>query len=184
MKFKKIFISLIVLVGILLLLEILSKIYKCEILKPQPTIPLCDKSPLRQEVKLLNDLRNKRLKGEKISKEEYRQAFEILIFEVEPEILFGGYLNGKACDDYGYVRNDLPKEAKKFVKRHELEHLLQTRKEKNPEFSANLAAGKEYPFGLIQTIFFTAKNRAKYYDSPLCYTLSLWKTFKNYFLPF
>lgn len=184
-KIKKIiFILLIVSVLIIFSLEVLSKNYKCQISKPRPPLHLCARDISTSENKMwLKYLRDKRLGGEVISKEEYKQVADLLIYEVDP-ITLGGYLNGKSCGDYGYVRNDLPIEAKKFVKRHELEHLLQTGKERKPEFSANLAAGKEYPLGLIQTIFFSIKNRAKYYDSPLCYTLSLWKTFKVYFLSF
>ena len=183
MKMKIIFILLIVFVLIIFSLEILSKNYKCQVSKPIPPVHLCERNILPEEDKLLKNLRDKRLRAEKISKKEYEQAFNLLIYEVEP-IRLGGYLNGIACRNYGYVRNDLSIEAKKFVKRHELEHLLQTGEERNPEFSANFAAGKEYPLGLIQAIFFSIKNRAKYYDSPLCYILSLWKTFRVYLLPF
>jgi len=130
----------------------------------------------------LGELKNKISNGEKISKEEYRQAADNLILEVDPEVL-GGCYNGKSCGRLGYVRNDLLSEAKKFVKRHELEHLLQTGVEKNREFSANLAAGREYPLGLLQTIFFSLQNRFKYQESPLCYILTVWATFKVYFLP-
>ena len=181
---KIIFISLIILAGMVLLLEIFSKIYKCEAIKVGPPSFICFESVLKpKQEKLLNDLRDKRLSGEKISKQEYWEAAKMLIFEVDPEKL-GGYLNGIACSDYGYVRNDLPIEAKKFVMRHELEHLLQTGKERNREFSANFVSGKEYPLGLIQTIFFSIKNRVKYHNSSICYISSLWKTFKVYILPF
>lgn len=184
MKIRKIiFILLMVLVLIIFSLEILSKNYKCQASKPIPPVPICERNILPKENKLLNDLKDKRLRGEEISKKEYEQVFDLLIYEIDP-IRLGGYLNGIACGDYGYVRNDLPIEAKKFVKRHELEHLLQTGEERNLEFSADFASGKEYPLGLIQTIFFSIKNRAKYYDSSICYILSLWKTFKVYLLPF
>lgn len=187
MKIKKIFFILIILIiGItiatILFLEIFSRIYKCEA-SSQSLIFSCLNNPVSLKEELLVNLRDKRMRGEKISKEEYRQAAEIFILEVDPKE-FGGYLNGIACKNYGYVRNDLPKRAKKYVRRHELEHLLQTGKEKNYEFSANFAAGKEYPLGLIETIFFSLKHRAEYYDSPICYILSLWKIFKTYFYPF
>ncbi len=131
--------------------------------------------------KLIIDLKSRIAAGNKITKEEYRQAAEGLILAVNPSSL--GYYNGIACGNMGYVRNDLPAEAEKFVERHELEHLLQTGKEKSREFSADLAAVKEYPWGLLQTILFSLRERAKYYNSPQCYVSTLWKTFKVYFLP-
>jgi hypothetical protein len=163
-------------------LEILSKNYKCKISIPSPRCSVLREENFGEENKLLSDLRNKRLTRQKISKEEYLEAADKFILEVDPELMGGS--NGIACGNIGYVRNNLPKEAKKYVKRHELEHLLQTGKERNPEFSANFAAAKEYPFGAIETVIFTLKNRAKYYQSPVCYLLMLWKNFKTYFLPF
>ena len=175
----------VVIVMALILLEATSRIYKCERLAENTTPPcLMDAflSISEKDELILVDLGEKRLTGGKISKKEYRQAADIFILEIESEKL--GYRNGISCGDYGYVRKDLPGEAKKFVRRHEFEHLLQTGEERNREFSANFAAGKEYPLGLIQTIFFSLKNRGKYYSSPACYILSLWKTFKIYFFPF
>lgn len=166
-----------------LFLEISSRIYKCKILIPSVSCPAgIQPVDVEKKYKLLTNLKDKRLANKIVSKEEYRQAANELILEVPPGFL-GGYYNGKSCNNFGYVRNDLPKEAKKFVRRHELEHLLQTGKEKNPEFAANFAAGKEYPLGFLETIYFSIWNRAKYYHSPVCYILSLWKTFKIYFLP-
>lgn len=184
---KILFTFFIISILIIFSLEILSKIYQNKCRHPYFSSPCLE---LREESQslispdesfLLANLKNKRESGEKTSKEEYRSAADKLILEVSSELLPGR--NGQSCSNFGFVRNDLPVQAKKFVKRHELEHLLQTGKERNREFSANLAAGKEYPLGLIQTIFFSLKSRAKYYDSPLCYILTSWKTFKIYFLP-
>jgi hypothetical protein len=138
-----------------------------------------------QNRSLWTDLSKRINAGEKISKKEYREAADKLIIEISPDML-GNCYNGLSCKGFGrgYVRNDLPAEAEKFVKRHELEHLLQTGHEKNAEFSANLAAGKEYPIGLLQTVFFSLKNRFKYQESWLCYVLTIWGTFRIYFFPF
>lgn len=159
-------------------LEALNRAFRC-------TIPdcryRCPSGPHNQSSPELVNLKLKRLANKKISKEDYYLAAKKLILEEEPGKM--GCLNGLACGDIGYVRKDLTEEAKRFVQRHELEHLLQTGKERNREFSANFAAGKEYPWGLIQTTSFSIRNRAKYYSSPLCYLLTLWKTFKIYFLP-
>jgi hypothetical protein len=176
---RALFIFLVIFIFIIFSLETLSKIYKCETSIPLSACPII----IKEENKLLSDLRNKRLAGEKISKEEYRQVADKIILEVDPDLI-GGYYNGITCDNMGYVRNDLPKEAKKYVKRHELEHLLQTGEERNPEFSASFAGAKEYPRGVIQTVLFSLKTRVKYYDSPTCYLLTLWELFKIYFLPF
>lgn len=158
-------------------LEILSRNYQCQ---KSSFLPACDgieMSMAPEEPSLLINLKNKRRAGEEILKKEYQKAMEELIREVPPERLPG--LNGVACLGFGLVRRDLPKEAKKYVRRHELEHLLG----EGDEFRANMAAGREYPLGLILTIFFSLKDRTGYYDSPICYISTLWKTFKIYFLP-
>lgn len=187
MKMKKMFLILLIFFALavfsVVILEVLSKKYQCPIVRPP--ISACNIRPtsiLPQTDSELSEIRVKRDTKERITKEEYRQLAEKFVREVDPNVLSGFY-NGIACGNFGYVRNDLPKEAKKYVKRHELEHLLQTGKEKNPEFSANWAAAKEYPLGFLQTIFFSAQNRAKYSDSSTCYIVSSWKTFKIYMLP-
>lgn len=193
MKFKKIlFILIVAVISIALtatlFLEVSSRIHECKT-PPRQVLFSCREENRPEELKekksILDELKNKRLKGEKISKEEYRQAANIFIVEVEPSKL-DNYFNGMACRQYGYgyARDNLPERAKNFVKRHELEHLLQSGTEKNVEFSANYAAAKEYPFGLIATVFSSIKYRAKYFGSRLCYILNLWSTFKSYFLPF
>lgn len=191
MEIEKIFlITIIVLIGSLvtvgIVLELLSRVYECKGVFPKEFTTSCPRSPrpsnLSKNKKFIADLKEKRSRSEKISKQKYGQAADLLILEVEPAKLSYRF-NGVACSSHGYVRNDLPERAKNFVKRHELEHLLQTHQERNTEFSANLAAAREYPLGLVQTIFFSLKNRASFYDSKFCYILSLWKTFKVYFLP-
>lgn len=193
MKIKKIlFVLLIIAIGLavttILFLEILSRSYKCEA-PPRQVLFSCREENRPGELKekewLLDNLKDKRLRGEKISEQEYRQAADVFIAEAEPSKL-GNYFNGIACRDYGYgyVRNDLPEGVKHFVKRHELEHLLQVDGKRNAEFSANFATAKEYPLGLIKTILFSIKYRAEYFGSRLCYILNLWQTFKVYLLPF
>lgn len=181
----------LILVGSITFLEIISRVVSC----PKPPVNVTCNDLYEDEglsvinlykdtsdLELLSTLRQKRADNEMISKNEYKEAFEKLIIERDPKDMAG--INGIACTNYGFVRNDLPSQAEFFVKRHELEHLLQTGKEGNEEFSANIAAGKEYPFGLLQTALISVVDRAKYYDSPLCYIKSLYKTFKVYFLPF
>ncbi|NCO44461.1 hypothetical protein GW888_00070 [Candidatus Wolfebacteria bacterium] len=178
---KPVLTILITIVLIVVILEVLSKSQKCK--TPDCFYPCNNFStilPGPRDPDLIR-LQQKRLAGEKISKQEYRLIAEKLILEKDPELM--GCYNGVVCGESGFVRKDLPSNAKIFVKRHELEHLLQTGEERNSEFAANLAAGREYPLGFLQTIFFSIWNRARYYDSPVCYIISLWKTFKVYFLP-
>src|SRR3989338_8631434 len=142
----------------IVVLEFLSAFHKCEM--PEGIVNLCDNQDSSVDSnaneKLLDELREKRDTGKKISKNEYRHMFEKLIIEVEPETTKG--LNGQACGYFGLVKNNLPAQSKLFVKRHELEHLLQTGQEGNPEFSANIAAAKEYPLGLMQTVVLSLKE--------------------------
>lgn len=128
-------------------------------------------------------LRDKRAQNISISGSEYDAAANELVHEVRGDAL--DPLNGISCGEYGFVRDDLPHGASLFVKRHELEHLLQEGMgyRGNPEFNANLAAAKAHPIGLIETIFFSVIHRARYYDSFFAYLVSAWVTFKKYFLP-
>lgn len=127
---------------------------------------------------LLFEVKAKRESGVAVSKDEYRRLAEALVFEVDREDLGGS--NGQACGYWGYVSRDLPGQAKKFVKRHELTHILGV----GSEFQANKEAGLEYPFGLIQTTFISAWRGLSTPSRPfVCKITLLWTTFKEYFLP-
>lgn len=161
-------------------LELLSRVSRCSKLGCPDPCPRIEyfMPPIPYVAPELADLIARRTAGEKILKKEYLAAADKFILEKSPAEM--PCYNGIACgDSLGYVRNDLPKEAKKYVKRHELEHLLIN----SSEFSTNLAASKEYPLGLIQTIFFTLKDRYHDYGSLPCYISGMYKTFKTYFLP-
>ena len=186
---KRLLVPIIILVLLIIfavfLLERASLSYHCQPIKI-PSWPNCEANPSEEQQILLENIRIKRQNKEYISKKEYRLVFEKLIIEMDPEIM--GSLNGLSCGNFGMVKNNLPPQSKLFVKRHEFEHLLQEGKimalNTNNEFLANSAAAKEYPWGLIETVFVSLKDRSKYYDSVSCYLISLWKTFKTYFLPF
>ena len=121
----------------------------------------------------------KRSAGESIAKEEYRSAMDLLVYEAPPELL--GNVNGVVCrGSVAFVRDSLPEQARNFVARHELEHLFQTSRE-NQEVSANIAAGKEYPSGLLSTIV-SSLVEAKSKLSWCCFLKSSWFAFKLYFL--
>jgi len=133
---------------------------------------------------LLEDLRRARRRGRSVSRQKYREAMEKAILEEESVGL--GFANGTAIlgGDIGFVSKALPPRAKLFVRRHELEHLLQTGSERNAEFSANFAAAKEYFWGGLQTIMFTIRYRARFFATKSRYVAYLWGEFKKYFLPF
>lgn len=166
----------IVLIVAAIFLEFFGKQYQC-----RANIPTSRDSVqsliFPQTPSRIQEVIKRRKAGEEIAIKEYQELMEEFVLEVNPDVIPG--LNGVVRNNIGYVRNDLPQEAKKYVKRHELEHLL----DGGGEFEANIAAAKEYPLGLIETILFSIKDRSKYYDSNICYLVSLWKTFKVYFFP-
>lgn len=150
------------------------------------TIPICEQDigtypftydPEQQQ--LIDEIMEKQNVGELITKEEYRSAMDLLVYEVPPELL--GNVNGVMCrGGVAFVRDSLPKQAKRYVARHELEHLFQTTRE-NQEVEANIAAGKEYPIGLISTVvssLIEAKSKLPW----CCFLKSSWFAFKLYFL--
>lgn len=150
------------------------------------TIPICEQDigtypfsydPEQQQ--LIDEIMEKRSAGESIAKEEYRSAMDLLVYEAPPELL--GNVNGVVCrGSVAFVRDSLPEQARNFVARHELEHLFQTSRE-NQEVSANIAAGKEYPSGLLSTIV-SSLVEAKSKLSWCCFLKSSWFAFKLYFL--
>lgn len=126
----------------------------------------------------LDLMRSERTRGLDIPKETYREKMDALVKEVDTNLL--GPANGVVCGK-AYVRNSLPLQAKLFVKRHEFEHLMQELPMENKEASANMAAAKEYPFGLLQTIVVSLMI-AKAGLSWGCFLISSWHIFKIYFL--
>ena len=150
------------------------------------TIPICENDsetyPFSynfEQQQVIDEIMEKRNAGESISKEEYRSAMELLVYEAPPELL--GIANGVVCRGrVAFVRNSLQEQAKRFVARHELEHLFQTTHE-DQEVKANIAAGKEYPIGLISTIV-SSLREAKSKLSWCCFLKNSWFAFKLYFL--
>jgi len=127
---------------------------------------------------LLFEIMAKRDSGKKVSIKEYRRLSEELVSEVDRSEISGN--NGIACGRYGFVSRDLPNSAKKFVKRHELAHILG----QGNEFAANLEAAREYPFGFVQTGIISAFGILRNPNYSLfCNVLRLWQTIKVYVLP-
>lgn len=135
-------------------------------------------SPGRKPPDLLFEVITRRETKQPISGEEYRQLAETLVLEVERKDIGGN--NGLACGYWGYVAEDLSEEAKKFVRRHELVHLLG----EGNELRANLEAGLEYPLGLVQTAITSVWRIVQTPNYPIvCKINLLWERFKMYFLP-
>lgn len=150
------------------------------------TIPICEQDigayPFAydsEQRQLIDEIMEKRNAGEPVTKEEYRSAIDTLVYEAPPELL--SRVNGVVCrGGVAFVRDSLPEQAKRFVARHELEHLFQTTRE-NQELDANIAAGKEYPIGLISTVV-SSLTEAKSKLPWCCFLKSSWFAFKLYFL--
>ncbi len=150
------------------------------------TVPICedgsDDYPFAynaEQRQLIDEVIEKRSLGESITKAEYREAMDLLVYEVSPEQLGG--LNGVVCrQGVAFVRESLPELAKQHVARHELEHLFQTT-DVNREVEATIAASKEYPIGLLATIV-SSLIAAKEDLSWCCFLKSSWAIFKLYFL--
>jgi len=176
-----VFVPFLVIAG----LESLSHFYQCPpgIGKDITNLSACDSEFYIKDVenqKLVAVLYDKQMQGIAPTENELQKA----VFEVDREVIGGN--NGIACNGVAFVSSDLPKQAKLFVKRHELEHIFQNlshRQDKNPEFSANVAAAKEYPAGFVTTTFFSIVKSRNSYPSFTCYVIGLWKIFKIYFLP-
>jgi len=149
-------------------------------------VPICengsDEYPFAYDAdqrQLIDEIIEKRGIGESITKAEYGEAIDLLVYEVPPEQLGG--LNGVVCrQGVAFVRESLPELAKQHVARHELEHLFQTT-DVNQEVDATIAASKEYPIGLLATIV-SSLIMAKEELSWCCFLKSSWAIFKLYFL--
>ena len=124
--------------------------------------------------------------------EQYRQGISPSREELEKAVIetdrdsIGG-ANGVYCSGVAFVSDDLPAQAELYVRRHELEHAFQFRLqivEQNYESAANYAAAKEYPVGMVETTIFSVIKARDHFDSTTCYIVTLWETFKIYFLPF
>lgn len=150
------------------------------------TIPICENSSDKypsaydsEQRQLIDEIIEKRTIGESVTKGEYREAMDLLVYKVPPEQL--GNVNGVVCrQGVAFVRDSLPEPAKQYVARHEMEHLFQTPHE-SQEREANIVAGKEYPIGLLATIIsslIAAKNDLSW----CCFLKSSWAIFKLYFL--
>lgn len=188
--FKKAIIWLpLVLAFSIISLELYTQYCNCDISQVNQlalTIPICENAletfPFEydaEQQRLIDEIRNKRNNGESVTKEEYRTAMDLLVYEVPPELL--GRANGVVCrGGVAFVSDSLPTQAKLYVARHELEHLFQTTAE-NQEVEANIAAGKEYPLGLLSTSI-SSLIKARSHLSWCCFLKSSWFAFKLYFL--
>jgi len=134
--------------------------------------------PLNQEIPaLLFEIQAGRQMREFIPEKKYMILADNLIYEVERKDIFGN--NGLTCGYFAYISKDLPSEAKRFVKRHELAHILGT----GDEVECNKEAGGAYPIGFLETIIVSSLRTLFNPESPFgCKIIYLWKTFKEYFI--
>lgn len=165
-------------------LEIATHLCDCsnQLSAEELQIPVCENNKTYQKdlQLLLDSLQAKRNQGQSVSRAEYREATDKLVFEVDQSQI--GIVNGIACNGkIAYVAEELPPQAKLFVKRHELEHLFQIPYAENNELKANIAAAKEYPVGLLSTIGFSVLKLKRYF-SWCCFFVIGWLNFKVYFL--
>jgi len=180
----------ILLIGSIVGLELYTDNCNCVVAEEEKetltTVPICENGSEEypfaydlEQKQLIDEIIEKRSVGESVTKDEYREAMDLLVYEVPPEQL--NHVNGVVCrEGVAFVSDSLPKQAKIYVARHELEHLFQTTSE-NQEIDANIAAGKEYPTGLLSTII-SSLIEAKSKLSWCCFLRSSWYAFKVYFL--
>jgi hypothetical protein len=175
---------LAIFIGIIATLEILSRTSSCSTSRYSGSMTACGNHLYTADVNgemYLNGLIEKYSQGISPSQEELEQA----VIEVDRDSIGGA--NGVYCSGVAFVSNDLPTQAKLYVRRHELEHAFQftlQMKEENYESAANYAAAKEYPVGMVETVVFSVVESRKFFNSTTCWLVMLWKIFKIYFLPF
>jgi hypothetical protein len=185
---KKIVLSfvgvLVIFIGSIIALEFLSRTSNCSTTLISRSMPACSNNLYTDDSNTrnyLNELSEKYSQGISPSPEELEKA----VIEVDRDSIGGA--NGVYCGGVAFVSNDLSVQAELYVRRHELEHVLQfmlQMEEQNYESAANYAAAKEYPIGMIETVIFSVIKARDHFDSTTCYLVTLWKIFKIYFLPF
>jgi len=188
---KKIFSIIFIILGFLILsVLIIILIYEvfpqrlsayCQTFSKKPEGLTCQDlktkyGPLNQEIPaLLFEIQTKRQMREFVSEKKYMILADNLIYEVERKDIFGS--NGLTCGYFAYISKDLPSEAKNFVKRYELAHILGI----GNEVECNKEAGGAYPIGFLETIIVSTLRTLFNLRSPLgCRIICLWQTFKEY----
>lgn len=156
-----------------LVLEGITRYAQCVPTAVSQIIPHCP-ADASQRGRDLDVLRKKR---EELTVEEFSAATARLVVEVSPTYL--GVYNGVTCGRSAVVRSDLPESARRFVKAHELEHLLQPGAS---ESTVNWRAARREPFGMVRTVFFSLAERRRMHSSWACYLADIYLTFLEYFL--
>lgn len=176
---------LILVVGLVIYLEFGSQRYVQDMPPRQrPPIAVCNAAryPVNQgKQAAIDELVEKRRAGESITRADLDRAI-ILINQEEMQ-----GINGVYCNELIYVSSRLPRLARYYVARHELEHAFQHFGAADPcqndELCANWIAGREYPLGLVQTITSSLAAAYKLYPSFQEFLFGSWGIFKCYFLP-
>ena len=172
------------LVVFLIFLEVGSRHYQCPISDAKEEIAVCDiaKYPTNMsKLASLEDLIIRKKQGREATQEDLDSVMTVAQQESMP-----GF-NGYYCNGSIYVSARLPKAARYFVARHELEHAYQSNGLGNDckkvEYCATAEAAKDYPIGFLQTI--VSSLTRSFRESPTfgCFLFGSWKIFKSYILP-
>ena len=138
----------------------------------------------REAVWRVEELKAQRLAGHVLPEADYLDQIASVVFDADPALMAGD--NAVYCRGIVWVRSDMPANARAFTVRHELEHVLQymlDKQELNRELSANWAAAREHPAGVIEALVFSLRTRAGEASSAPCFLIGLWDSFKRYVLP-
>ena len=151
---------------------------------PRPDWAVCDpeRYPARPDkLQALDELSAKQTRGERISGEEVIRAAVLA-----PQKDMPG-LNGIYCNEMIYVSTRLPGSGRRYVARHELEHVFQARgavpEPEDHELAATWRAAAHHPFGLVVTIFSSLWAAFRSSPSLSSFLYGSWEIFKAYLLP-
>ena len=177
----------LVIVAIVAAMEIGSRVYACPARGRNGWPAACYQKhtqPQREMVWKVEDLKAQRIAGRVLPEAEYLALVAPVVYDVDSSLMEGD--NALYCRGLVWVRSDMPANARAFVVRHELEHVLQyllDKHELNRELSANLAAARENPAGMIEALVFSVRTRANEAPSVPCFVFGFWNSFKRYVLP-
>jgi hypothetical protein len=174
----------LLLILFIVFLEIGSRVYQCPYTAQCPIILVCDPSFYlidEEKGRLMQDLIESRGLDIDPSTEDLER-----VMTVAPEKDMAG-VNGVACGGGIFVRESLGREGRRFVARHELEHIFQQNgfggNCSKWEFCATLVAAMAYPQGFVETVISSLVISLKESPTFWCFLFGSWEIFKAYLLP-
>ena len=186
-RLRRLGVVTLVLMAVVVVLEVGSRVYVCPARGRNDWPAACFQKhtqPQREMVAKVEELKAQRIAGHVLPEAEYLALVAPVVFDTDPALMEGD--TALYCRGLVWVRSDMPANARAFAVRHELEHVLQyllDKRELNRELSANLAAAREYPAGMIEALVFSIRMRANEAPSAPCFVFGLWDSFKRYVLP-